>query len=55
MENNRGGGPLNCFGILTRQNEFRFHTTTKSINAKFLITFFDVFVIDLKNISSGDR
>ena len=45
------GKQINCFGILTRQNEFRFQTTTKSINTKFLIAFFDVFVIDLKKIS----
>ena len=45
------GKQINCFGILTRQNEFRFQTTTKSINSKFLIAFFDVFVIDLKKIS----
>ena len=56
MENNRGGGPLNCFGILTGQNEFHsggvlLQTTTKSINTKFLIAFFDIFVIDLKKIS----
>lgn len=45
------GQQINCFGLLSRENEFHFQTTTKSIDSAFLIAFFDTFVIDLKKIS----
>lgn len=39
------GQKINCFGLLSRENELFFKTTTASINSEFLITFFDEFVI----------
>ena len=35
------GKQLNCFGLLSRQNEFLFKTTTKSINTDFIIEFLE--------------
>lgn len=35
------GKQLNCFGLLSRQNEFIFKTTTKSINTDFVIEFLE--------------
>lgn len=45
------GQQLNCFGILSRQNELHFKTTTENINTDFLIAFFDEFVLKLRNTS----
>ncbi len=41
------GQQLNCFGLLSRQNELHFKTTNQSINTVFLISFFDEFVMKL--------
>jgi transposase len=41
------GQQINCFGLLSRQNQLHFKTTTASINTEFLITFFDELVIKL--------
>lgn len=38
---------INCFGLLSRQNELHFKTTTRSIDTAFLIAFFDEFVLKL--------
>ena len=35
------GRQINCFGLLSRQNEFIFKTTTKSINTDFVIEFLE--------------
>lgn len=35
------GKQLNCFGLLSRQNEFIFKTTTKNINTDFVINFLE--------------
>lgn len=35
------GKQLNCFGLLSRQNEFIFKTTTKNINTDFVIDFLE--------------
>ena len=45
------GQQINCFGILSRDNQWHFKTTTQSINTDFLIRFFDEFVINLKRIT----
>jgi transposase len=41
------GDQLNCFGLLSRDNKFRFKTTTTTINTFFLIAFFNDFVLGL--------
>lgn len=43
----RHGQQINCFGLLSRQNELHFKTTTQSINTDFLIAFFDELVLKL--------
>lgn len=45
------GQQLNCFGILSRDNQLHFKTTTQTINTAFLIAFFDEFVLKMNNIS----
>jgi transposase len=35
------GKQLNCFGLLSRENEFIFKTTTKNINTDFVIEFLE--------------
>lgn len=45
------GQQLNCFGILSRDNQLHFKTTTQTINTVFLIAFFDEFVLKMNNIS----
>lgn len=35
------GKQLNCFGLLSRKNEFLFKTTTKSINTDFVVEFLE--------------
>lgn len=35
------GKQLNCFGLLSRKNEFIFKTTTKNINTDFVIEFLE--------------
>ncbi len=42
------GKQINCFGILARNNTFKYKVTTENINSIFLIDFFNEFVIDLK-------
>lgn len=37
------GKRINCFGLISRSNEFHFETTEQRINSDFLITFFDKF------------
>lgn len=39
---------MNCFGLLSRQNELHFQTTTQSIDTNFLITFFDNFILKIR-------
>lgn len=39
------GKQINCLGMLSRQNELFFKTTTQPINTAFLIHFFDEFAI----------
>lgn len=39
---------MNCFGLLSRQNELHFETTTQSIDTDFLIAFFDNFILKIK-------
>lgn len=41
------GQQINCFGILSRDNTFFFKTTTDSINADFIVAFFDDFSLKI--------
>jgi transposase len=41
------GQQINCFGLLSRQNELHFKTTPQSINTDFLIAFLDEFVLKI--------
>jgi hypothetical protein len=45
------GQQINCFGLLSRQNELHFTTTTEPINSIFLITFLDEFVLKLTKLT----
>jgi transposase len=45
------GQQINCFGLLSRENELFFKTTTDTINTAFLIAFFDEFVIKCEKIT----
>jgi transposase len=42
------GKQLNCFGILSRNNEFFSKTTTKAIDVAFIVEFFDAFSLQLQ-------
>lgn len=42
------GKQLNCFGILSRNNEFFSKTTTKTINSDFILDFFEEFSFKIK-------
>lgn len=39
---------INCFGFISRSNDFRFKTTTKSINSDFVIETLDEWSLELK-------
>ena len=41
------GQSINCFGLLSRTNQFRFKTTQKNINANFVIEFLDEFSLSI--------
>lgn len=43
------GKQINCFGIVSRTNEFHFETTEERINSNFLIAFFDQFVATIED------
>ena len=38
-----GGKKLNCFGMITRDNEFSYQTTTEMINTRFILEHLDRF------------
>lgn len=42
------GKQLNCFGILSRNNDFFSKTTTKAIDAAFIVEFFEDFSLQLQ-------
>lgn len=42
------GTALNCFGMLSRNNDFRYQTTTRSITADFIIEQLDYFSLQIK-------
>lgn len=39
---------INCFGFISRSNDFRYRTTTKSINSDFVIEMLDEWSLQLK-------
>jgi transposase len=45
------GQQINCFGLLSRENQLHFRTTTASINTEFLTTFFDEFAMKLTKLT----
>ena len=45
------GQQINCFGLLSRQNELHFKTTLQAIDSHFLIAFFDAFVLKLNKLT----
>lgn len=42
------GQRINCFGLISRANDFIFKTTTKSIDANFIVDFFDEISLKIK-------
>lgn len=42
------GQQLNCFGLMTRNNDLIFKTTTKSINTNFIVEFLDDLSLAIK-------
>lgn len=47
IESQRGSA-INCFGLLSKKNDFHYKTTTNNINADFVLTFLDDFSYTLK-------
>lgn len=45
------GNQLNCFGLLSRSNQFLFKTTTKAINTDFVIDFFEQLSFSIKKMT----
>jgi transposase len=45
------GKQLNCFGLLSRTNQFLFKTTTKTINTDFIIDFSEQLSFSIKKIT----
>ena len=43
----RKGRFINCFGLLSRENDLIFKTTYKSINADFVVAFLDEFSLSI--------
>lgn len=42
------GGQINCFGILSRENVLFSKTTIKTINADFIVEFFEDFSLKIR-------
>ncbi len=45
------GQQINCFGLLSRHNQFLFKTTTKAINTDFMIDFLDHLSFSIKKMT----
>jgi transposase len=45
------GKQLNCFGLLSRSNQFLFKTTTKAINTDFVIDFLEQVSFSIKKMT----
>jgi len=45
------GKQLNCFGLLSRSNQFLFKTTTKTINTDFVINFLEELSFSIKKMT----
>lgn len=45
------GKALNCLGLLSRNNDLIFRTTSKTINADFVLDFLDAFSLKIKRLT----
>lgn len=45
------GASINCFGLVSRSNRFRYKITDKSINADFIIEMLDELSLDISNLT----